>query len=488
MEKTIVALHAGTEASYPGSNFDPPERYPEYPFENIRVNASNHIYESVRELFRLLKLDMDHYGAPTWNPLGRLIKKGDKVVIKPNFVMHQHPDGDRCLEATITHGSILRAVVDYVYIAAGKEGRIDIVDCPLDMADLDQALEKSGAREVIDDLKNNKAVPVELTDLRKRRVHWKGGDVRKYDLPGDPAGYVKVDLTSDSELLRGVDAAGLKKYRSTASFFEEKRILEWHNTEHNIYSFSKRVLESDVFINLPKMKTHKKAGVTLNLKNIFGVTDAKDTLPHHRIGRPSQGGDEMPENSTMTMRTKGFFVEKIISNPYGLIFYKMIKPLYNQLRNIGVYGKPEQRDRGEWFGNDTVWRTTLDLNKVLLYADGNGVLHDTPRRTFFSIVDAVVAGEENGPLKPKAAPCGCLIAGDDPAAVDFTCIRLMGIDWKKLPTYANIKNIDKYQPGCVSPDQVRVHSNNPDFDDLMNHAETKFNFKPADGWKGEIEL
>ena len=48
---------------------------------------------------------------------------------------------------------------------------------------------------------------------------------------------------------------------------------------------------------------------------------------------------------------------------------------------------------GSWHGNDTIWRAVVDLNKILLYADGEGVMRDTPQRRYYAIVDGVVAGE-----------------------------------------------------------------------------------------------
>lgn len=50
----------------------------------------------------------------------------------------------------------------------------------------------------------------------------------------------------------------------------------------------------------------------------------------------------------------------------------------------------------------------------------------------FAIVDGIVGMEGNGPIQgtPKAA--GVLVAGRDPAAVDATCCRVMGIDPKKI--------------------------------------------------------
>jgi uncharacterized protein (DUF362 family) len=50
----------------------------------------------------------------------------------------------------------------------------------------------------------------------------------------------------------------------------------------------------------------------------------------------------------------------------------------------------------------------------------------------FAIVDGIVGMEGNGPIQgtPKAA--GVLVAGRDPAAVDATCCRVMGIDPKQI--------------------------------------------------------
>lgn len=488
MNNAEVSLVVDSDLTYPKADFNPPEIFPEYPYSDGAVNPDNAIYRAVRQLFRQLRLDEKNYGTPAWNPLGKYIRRGDKVAIKPNFVTDIHPDGDRGLEATITHPSVLRAVIDFAFIAAGQDGQITVVDGPLDMADFENITRITGAGRMFDDLRQNKHVNIQLHDLRRWRTYWVDSDVSRVDLPGDPRGYVTTDLLTDSELLRGIDQALTENFRSTASYFEKRRISEWHNNEHNCYSFSKTVMESDVFIDIPKMKTHKKSGVTLSLKNIVGVTDAKDTLPHHRVGRPSNGGDEVPDDASFAMRVKAFLVDNVISSQHGLAVYKMIRPIYKQMKKTRIYGNPAQRDRGEWHGNDTIWRTILDLNKVLLYSDSEGRMHDTPQRKYFSIVDGIVAGEWNGPLNPSAVNSGCLVAGDDPVAVDLVCIRMMGFDWERIPTYANIKKIDRYPIGCHDPVNINVFSNNDCYRDMFSHAEKYFSFKPADGWSGAIEL
>src|SRR5690606_12091736 len=88
---------------------------------------------------------------------------------------------------------------------------------------------------------------------------------------------------------------------------------------------------------------------------------------------------------------------------------------------------------GNWHGNDTTWRMCLDLNRILLYADADGRWHETPARRFFSLVDGVIAGEGNGPLDPTPKPVGVIVAGFNPVAVDMTCARLMGFDYRKIP-------------------------------------------------------
>jgi len=488
LKKAAVGLYVAQDLTYPSGSFDPPECYPEYPYGDQGVNPENGVYRAVRHIFRQMHLDESNYGTAAWNPLGRYIKRGEKVAIKPNFVTDRHPAGAAGLEATVTHPSVLRAIIDYAFIAAGPEGRVDVVDGPLDMADFDNVTLITGAKRMLDDLRQNKGLDVSLHDLRRWKTYWVETDVRRFDLPGDPRGYVISDLLTDSELLRGVDPGLVGGYRSTASYFEKRRIGTWHDLEHNLYSFSKTVMESDVFINIPKMKTHKKSGVTLSLKNIVGVTDAKDTLPHHRVGRPSRGGDEVPDAASLAVRFKSFLIDNVISSQHGLAAYKLIRPIYSQMRKRGVYGRADQRDRGEWFGNDSIWRTTLDLNKVLLYGDADGNLHDTPRRRFFSLVDGIVAGEWNGPLNPSPVNCGCLVAGDDPVAVDQVCIRMMGFDWTRIPTYANVGNIDRYRIGCPDPALIEVLSNDRGYAEMFSHTEKYFSFRPADGWEGAIEL
>ena len=57
------------------------------------------------------------------------------------------------------------------------------------------------------------------------------------------------------------------------------------------------IIDADLVINVPKLKTHKKAGVTGALKNLVGINGNKEFLPHHRKGGAASGGDCYPGRS-----------------------------------------------------------------------------------------------------------------------------------------------------------------------------------------------
>ncbi|HEX5220732.1 MAG TPA: DUF362 domain-containing protein [Verrucomicrobiae bacterium] len=48
------------------------------------------------------------------------------------------------------------------------------------------------------------------------------------------------------------------------------------------------------------------------------------------------------------------------------------------------------------------------------------------------VVDALIAGEGDGPIADLPRWCGCILASTDPVATDVTIARLLGHDWHKL--------------------------------------------------------
>ena len=76
---------------------------------------------------------------------------------------------------------------------------------------------------------------------------------------------------------------------------------------------------------------------------------------------------------------------------------------------------------GNWWGNDTIWRTCLDLNKIVAYGQSDGSLrtgHPEHRRRHLVLVDGIVAGQGNGPMNPDPLPAGVILLGKIEIAPD----------------------------------------------------------------------
>jgi hypothetical protein len=148
---------------------------------------------------------------------------------------------------------------------------------------------------------------------------------------------------------------------------------------------------------------------------------------------------------------------------------------------------------GAWYGNDTLWRMVLDLNKILLYANGDGTLredHWHNAKRYFTIVDGIYAGEGDGPLSPDKREAGLIVAGGNPVAVDCTCARLMGFDYRKIPHLAKAFEAFPCRLCTFAYDDICVRSNVPDFDKHLRDIdrEATLHFMPHFGWKNHIEL
>src|SRR5687768_10516177 len=119
-----VAIRTSPTVVYPSpEELGPPEPYPEYPFRSLGASAlspRNEVYPLVRQCLRDLGCDAENFGSERWNPLGRWIRRGQRVFILPNFVKNPRADeSHKEFESKCTHASVLRAVVDYAVIAAG---------------------------------------------------------------------------------------------------------------------------------------------------------------------------------------------------------------------------------------------------------------------------------------------------------------------------------------------------------------------------------
>jgi hypothetical protein len=245
------------------------------------------------------------------------------------------------------------------------------------------------------------------------------------------------------------------------------------------------VLESDVVVNLPKLKTHAKAGITCCLKNLVGINGDKDWLPHHRIGSATRGGDEYLSPSIIKSWLTRALDSANAGGPTSATIYRKAAEVLGRLQ---WHTGSDQLFEGSWYGNDTIWRTVLDLNRILIYADKNGVLMSTPQRRVLHVVDAVIAGEGQGPMNPTPRPIGVILAGYSAPPVDAVAATLMGFDSSKIPAISRSYASSAGLVSSEDPGDMRVLSRGRagrSLDELRGLVEVAF--QPSTGWLGHIE-
>jgi hypothetical protein len=260
--------------------------------------------------------------------------------------------------------------------------------------------------------------------------------VERQALPGDPKGYRVVDL-GDRSFFHG---SGIDPQRMRGADYDPGPTAEHHSSGRNEYLLSETVLSADLVVNLPKLKTHKKTGVTLALKNLVGINGDKNWLPHHCVGSTAAGGDEFPNSSPIdrARSTATEVARKLLKRGIGTKFIRAARRLETSVRGDAFIRS------GNWHGNRTTWRMCLDLNRCLYYSrpDGPALEADAPVRTVLTILDGVIAGEGEGPLAPRDRPLGAIIASTDPVAADLVAVALMGFDETTLPKVREAMNDD----------------------------------------------
>lgn len=481
-----VAIIREAEAFYPPPPFSPSEDFPEYPFKGELNKEENEIYKMIRNLLHSFELDSDNFGTSGWNPLGELIKPGDRVLLKPNLVRHYHPN-NMDVSSIITHGSVIRAMLDYVYIALKGEGEVVIGDASIQSCDFNMVKKMAGLSD-IESFYHNRKISLNIMDFRLiRAIVDKSstyGTVMKYEkLSGDPAGYTKIDVGDDS-FLEPVSCY-YRKFRVPA--YNPMEMAAHHRKGVHSYIIPNTVLRSDVIINLPKMKTHHKAGVTGALKNAVGINNHKDCLPHHRIGSKEENGDEYRYKSIWKEIHSWFSDKKAMSQ--NVTFKRAVFPFEYLLFRLARKFSRDTYFEGSWWGNDTVWRTILDLNKILLFADAGGSLTDSAQRKIFSVVDGIVAGEEDGPLAPTPKQCGILICGLNPVAVDTVMTEVMGFDFREIPQIKNAYDVAVRPFVGYLPEDIEVIL--PDRESASSGSipgSFCFDFIPSRGWQDNKKL
>lgn len=484
MKSETITVIQSNNVRYPKvMTFRPSTSYPEYPFDKDLSEEKNDVYELVRETLMSAGYDKEHYGLDIWNPLGSIIKKGDNVVLKPNLVMHVNKSGDTedCL---YTHPSVVAAIIDFVIIALNGSGKIVVGDAPMQDCNFNILVQNSGYLELIEYYKS-KGIDICLVDFRELSSYVKNGI--RYNIINDHAHGKVIDLKNNSEFA-SYNGQHLNDLRITNY---DPNILNIHHCDgKHEYYISDYILNADVIINIPKPKTHRKAGVTISLKNMIGVNVRKEYLPHHCIGSLSEGGDEYKKRNFFK-RVEAKLYDRInIANAdlkhLKVIALKIILKINHQFVKLDT----DVYSEGSWYGNKTISKTISDVNKILMFADKDGNMKDEKQRNMLIIADMIIAGEKEGPLLPNKKEIGAIAIGVDPVAFDRVIATLMGMDIEKIPTLEQVRSMsNKYN--FYNDFMPMINSNNKNWNNKKISEigyENTWKFIPSEGWKGHIEL
>ena len=394
-------------------------------------HADNYRIESVKDALDAAFKKFFNLPEGEKNPLGSIIKPGNSVFIKPNWVASRwrascpHEDSLYCV---ITHPHVIAAVADYVAVALEGRGEIILGDNPSIDADFEELMRTTRIRE----LEKKYDGLLKIKDLRPLVCDDLKNYGKKYLMipqAGDDRGEVEINLGKES-LLHGINPENFR-----GVFDEREDTITSHTGDRQLYTFSRSLYDADVYISVPKLKTHQKVGVTLNLKGLVGAVTNKNQLVHWQVGYPEINGDEYPDEISY-MKSKTAKVTH----------------------------------RGAWYGNDTIWRMVVDLYLGMKRKD----------RKYFSIIDGIMGGEGAGPFCPTAKHANSLIVGDNLLAVDCVATRYMGINPLKVK-YLNYFLARKFDG--VTLDDLTVYENGSEIKNFFESASIYKDFSVSGSWR-----
>ena len=349
----------------------------------------------------------------------KTLLQGKRVLIKPNWVIHDQKDEDSlCLR---TSDNFVLALVEL--LLESKPGSIIIGDAPVQGCNWDKMISKEFIK-TINELSVHHSIPIEIKDFRRVTFDpsQNNPELERHPL----SDYTIFDMGKDSYL----EPISSNKNIFRVTSYDPDRLAESHTLGKHKYCVTKELFDADVVISLPKIKTHQKTGITGALKNIVGFNGDKDYLPHHRVGGTDIGGDCYPGKNILR-RISEFALDNANRNQgkkiywfwfwSALIFWKLSQP-----KNV------HQMAAG-WYGNDTTWRMVMDLNKIVIFGNKDGTISKEPQRILYSLCDGIVGGQGDGPLNPNPLPLGVICFTNNSAMADICMAALMRFDIQKIP-------------------------------------------------------
>lgn len=471
------------EAYYPEDIYwRPAQAYPEYRYAPQGLSEKNDVYSMIRDMFIGLGLDRENIGTSKWNPLGTYIKEGQTVLVKPNLVRDTNRalDTKEGFECLITHPSVIRCLIDYVIIALNGTGKIIVADAPVQGCDFEKLLQKSRLHD-LEEFYKAEGIDITVEDLRLVRMEsGEGVNVTKENA-GVYKG-VEINLGANSRFYKNEHEG-----RVRITNYDYHEVNNHHSGDTQKYCISQACLEADVILNVCKPKSHRKAGYTGALKNMIGVNAAKEYLPHHTKGSKEKGcGDEYMSNQFVAAARSTLSEQIDIANKKEkYAFSKMLHFILKVIEKIGHNKDTEKYSEGSWWGNDTIWRTILDVNRVIKYADKSGTICDTPQRTMITVGDMILCGEKEGPLLPSPKKVGGILFAENSVVFDLILTKLMGFDRNKLSAVSKAAEDEDMFPAKI--EDIVINSNREEFCGKIDEIKSNFAFVASDGWTGVID-
>lgn len=400
------------------------KQYPAFPYER----QQSHIYKALQRLFMLWGLDQE-------NPFKEYVRAGETALIKPNWVRDFNPKGYN-LDSLISHSSVIKHLIDFLALAMDGRGTIVIADAPLQNCDFDNLIKMSRISETIELARQTyPKIEFVLEDWRLTMIprlnwltSWKPG----------PTQSSKDDFGKQAIHTHQVFDLGQKSFLEDIAQFSDRfrvtcykpSLMKLHHAcgKHE-YLIAKRVFDVDFMINLSKMKTHIKAGLTGALKSLIGINGHKEYLPHHIKGPYFKGGDNYCLPNWFRERYEDiydYYWEHFAEFP--ILKRKGLSLVLQIFWKASLLFGSEHISASSWRGNETIWRTTLDLNHLFYFMSPK-----RPRK-ILNIVDGIIAGEGEGPLSPTPKHVGLLMGGENPAYIDAVMAKLMGYNISRIPT------------------------------------------------------
>src|SRR5581483_6613292 len=128
-----------------------------------QLDSPDYLDESIRATITDLSKRLE-WSSDTHGPFGKVIDKGSRVVIKPNFVSHRN-QGLWGMDPLITHPSLVRAITEAVLQAEPSE--IIIGDAPLQSCDFDALMQVTHLKESSDELQARDSRFKGIRDFRR---------------------------------------------------------------------------------------------------------------------------------------------------------------------------------------------------------------------------------------------------------------------------------------------------------------------------------